>query len=390
MKEICPKVKCTGCTACKNACVKNAITMAPDIIGFAYPVIDANCCIDCGLCRKVCPVINKVELRYPLDCYAVAESEEKDLVTVASGGAASILSRYFINRGGVVYGCCGDDIRHVRHVRIDTILGLERIKGSKYVQSDLGNVFSQIKDDLSLGLMVFFVGTPCQVAGLKGFLRKDYDNLYTADLVCHGVPSQQMLNDNIKLYTAFDNEPIWVTFRHKETFFKKHISYGWRLGCRQPYENVPRTIVRAYKDPYMTGFLGCLTFRPNCYTCRYACVARCGDFTLADFWGLSEDAGFENGKGVSLNLINTQKGATLWKEVQSICHFMKRELVEAVCGNGQLQRPSPQPDTYNSFRELYPKIGFKKAIDKTARKIRIKRMVAAIALSLIKIIKTFV
>lgn len=366
MKEICPKDKCTGCAACFNACGKEAITMTEDSCGYVHPQIDNELCVDCGLCTKVCPVNTKITLRYPLDCYAATVKSDEELLSCASGGIATELSRYVIDNGGVVYGCTGKDIRYVHHIRVDCKEDLQFLKGSKYVQSFIGETYKAVKNDLQTEKLVLFVGTPCQVAGLQGFLRqKDYPNLITADLVCHGVPSQRMLNDNISLYCK-ESEDISVWFRLKERTSSKsdapwRIAFGWFY--KTCYMRTPCAI-KYYKDPYMFGFLAPLTFRNSCYTCRYANISRCSDFTLGDFWGLGADARFINGKGVSEVLINTEKASMIWKNILPSINNVQRDVVEAQMGNGQLQCPSRKHKNYNKFILLYPKIGLDNAMNK--------------------------
>lgn len=380
MKEICSKNRCTGCASCFNVCNKGAITMIEDNCGYIYPQIDQNLCIDCGLCTKVCPVDTIVALKYPKSCYAATVKSDKELASCSSGGIATELSRYVINNGGIVYGCTGKDIKNVHHIRIDKIEELELLKGSKYVQSFIGEIYKNIKKDLQTGKFVLFVGTPCQVAGLKGFLRQyDYPNLITADLVCHGVPSQKMLNDNIAYYNK-KNEDISVWFRQKEQNSYKSeiiwkIVYGWYYKTNH-METSHR--IKYYKDPYMLGFLAPLTLRINCYTCRYANISRCSDFTLGDFWGLNKDAGFINGKGVSMVLVNTDKATNIWSTVSKQCVYVERDIVEAQKGNGQLQAPSRMHNNYNMFISLYPRLGLKQAIysslNKDLNKIRFNNL----------------
>lgn len=386
MKEICPKDKCTGCAACFNACGKKAITMTEDSCGYVHPQIDNELCVDCGLCTKVCPVNTKISLRYPLDCYAATVKSDEELLSCASGGIATELSRYVIDNGGVVYGCTGKDIRYVHHIRVDCKEDLQFLKGSKYVQSFIGETYKAVKNDLQTEKLVLFVGTPCQVAGLQGFLRqKDYPNLITADLVCHGVPSQRMLNDNISLYCK-ESEDISVWFRLKERTSSKsdapwRIAFGWFY--KTCYMRTPCAI-KYYKDPYMFGFLAPLTFRNSCYTCRYANISRCSDFTLGDFWGLGADAGFINGKGVSEVLINTEKASMIWKNILPSINNVQRDVVEAQMGNGQLQCPSRKHKNYNKFILLYPKTGLNKAINECVKTDLLKLFLKNI-LSYIKI-----
>ncbi len=373
MKEICPINKCTGCEACSNVCAHTAITMQPDSSGYKYPAIDDSRCIDCGLCQKSCPSLTLHLRHYPIQNLAVTTKDEEDILSCASGGAATLLSRSIINQGGVVYGCDGNDIRNVHHIRISSLDKVELLKGSKYVQSVINNVYQQVREDLRADIKVLFIGTPCQVAGLYGFLRyKTYDNLFTADLVCHGVPSQQMLNDNIDLYTEVKGDECKVRFRDKvrqevnpirNAIYR--ITYGWFFQ-NQPYVN--DRIFRPYKeDPYMLGFLSGLTFRPNCYECRYASVARVSDLTLSDYWGLADDAGFEKGKGVSNILINTNQGQILWNQTKGNAYYKERPLMEAVRGNGQLLAPSSRHPEHEQFVRIYPSIGFKAAINECSK-----------------------
>ena len=311
-----------------------------------------------------------------------------DTLSCASGGAATLLSRSIIHQGGVVYGCDGNDIRNVHHTRISTLEEVELLKGSKYVQSAINDVYRLVREDLRYGIKVLFIGTPCQIAGLYGFLKyKVYENLFTADLVCHGVPSQQMLNDNIDLYTAIKGDECKVRFRDKvriELNTKRNaiyrITYGWFFQ-NQPY--VEELLFRSYKkDPYMLGFISGLTFRPNCYECRYASVARVADVTLSDYWGLADNAGFEKGKGVSNILVNTLQGQNLWNQVKKDAKYKERPLMEAIRGNGQLLAPSTRHPEHDRFVELYPSIGFKEAINECSKsylkKQKVKEMITAI------------
>lgn len=370
MEQICPKDKCTGCSACMNACNASAITMVADKCGYVYPEIDSSLCVDCSLCAKVCPANNPVRLGYPYECYAAAVSDSAELESCASGGIATELARHVVNAGGVVYGCSGANIRDVRHVRVDTARGLQQLKGSKYVQSRIGMTYREVKQDLQANRQVLFIGTPCQVAGLYGFLRhKDFPNLVTADLICHGVPSQKMLNDNIACYCSNANEEISVGFRCKEKASPK-CDAPWRIAYGWFYQTIHMRAMRRvayYKDPYMYGFLRALTFRRSCYGCRHACMARCADFTLGDFWGLGRGAGFNRGKGVSAVLVNTDKAKSLWRAAKANCVSVERDIVEAQKGNGQLQRPSRMHRNYNKFVALYPERGLKYAVNRCLR-----------------------
>ena len=359
MKQICKKELCTGCTACANICSHGAISMQPDECGYLHPIINQTLCVDCGLCTRVCPVCHP-QLRHNIEkCYAAVLLEENELLSCSSGGVATALARHILEKGGIVYGCSAKDITHVCHKRIGTADGTEELKGSKYVQSDLGDVYKQIKTDLRSSIPVLFIGTPCQVAGLYGYLRTDYDNLYTADLVCHGVPSQKMLNENIAYYPS---DGSIVSFRRKKRSSKGYkIEFG--LDRYNPVSG--KNIFSPYnRDFYMFGFLRCLTFRENCYTCAYANNKRVADITLCDFWGLSPNAGFELGKGVSAILVSTKKGKQIVEAVRDSLNIKEREVAEATRWNDQLNRPSTKPKRYEKFIELYSHSSFRSSMMK--------------------------
>lgn len=392
MKTICPEELCTGCFACLNSCTHNAIEITTDICGFRYPAINPSVCTDCGLCKLSCPVIHSLEKKFPQYCYAVTVNTENELATCASGGAATALSRYVLQQGGIVYGCSNMEMRHVKHIRITKEEDLPLLKGSKYVQSDIGLNYRLIKEDLRQKLKVLFVGTPCQVAGLKSYLRKDYPNLITADLVCHGVPSQQLLNDNIDRYNRRYKDVNEESIHFREKIFPKKanqtrsakIEYGWFFGKNQPYSE--KVAIKYYKDPYMLGFIQGLFFRNNCYKCPYAYAVRVGDFTLSDFWGLGKDSSMDVGKGASAVLINTEKAKVIFEELKKDIRYEQREVQEAIMGNGQLQHPSRRHPKYGLFRELYPKMGLEKSVRMCLKKDLVKIRVKSTVLKLRKVL----
>lgn len=364
MVDICDKSLCTGCHACINICGKKAISMQPDSLGFLYPQIDTSLCVDCGLCVKVCPVNHPPKAVYPTQVYAVQSADMADLMSSTSGGAASVFSQYMISQGGVVYGCSGSDITHICHKRIENHADLHQLKGSKYVQSNIGYVFQQVRCDLKSGRKVLFIGTPCQIAGLRNFLRTDYDGLVTVDLVCHGVPSQQLLLDDVKKKCNLREKNV-VSFRkkgEKETDLKFGVyvkaSDSWSYSKNYP------------KDSYIMGFMQGLFYRNSCYSCRWAAPKRCSDITIGDFWGLGElkNCKIEKGRGVSEVLLNSVKGISFIEECKFLLHYEQRKVQEAIVGNGQLQYPSKRHPLYYQFQQLYIKEGFTKSCRKCLRR----------------------
>lgn len=374
LKEICKKARCTGCMACQNVCHSDSIILIEDSMGFKYPMIDTKKCKSCGLCYKICPVNSPTHKNFPSECYAMTYPNL--LQRVASGGAATAISELIISNGGVVYGCSGLDIRNVKHVRIDDISKLNSIVGSKYVQSDISNIYSGIISDIASGRDVLMIGTPCQIGGVYNFLRKDYPNFFTIDLVCHGVSSQRMLNDNIKYYEdKYAGMSInQVQFRKKiENKGQYKIDYGFYFQGNKRTEIIDKS-VKWYDDPFMFGFLKGVDFRECCYDCAYSYNVRGGDLTISDFWGLDQDAGFINGKGVSGVLVNTEKGQSIIRQLKNRTDvkLVERSVRESITGNGNLMCPSQKPNEYHRFVIDYPKMGLYESLHKLMKRERLK------------------
>lgn len=376
MKEICPHSDCTACFACYNSCHSNAIVITKDALGFDYPLIDESKCVECGSCYSSCPALKRFDGKFPFKCYAVQDKDEESLMKCASGGVATILAKEFIKNGGVVYGASSRDMTNVCHERFANMDSLRYFRGSKYVQSFIGPVLSSVLGDLRNGLKVLFAGTPCQVDGLRHFLRKDYPKLLTIDLVCHGVPSRQLLNDNIALYRAkySDINPNTVKFRQKVTDAKGNVnvSYGWVFNRGEEGEKIS---VPEHKDLYMFGFTTALFYRESCYSCRYSYSSRVGDLTICDFWGLGPIKDINTGKGVSAVLVNTDKGAEYIPYLSDSSIIIERAPQEAIAGNGNLQRPSAQNPGRPLFLRLYPKAGWEKAAKAALKHSRKKRLI---------------
>lgn len=220
------KKDCCGCNACMEICPRCCITMIADAKGFHYPKVDTTACVDCGACKKVCPFEEEnIKLNIPLTAYAAWNKDREEYLASSSGGAAHVFSSYIIRQGGVVYGCTSEGM-HIRHIRVDSLSNLFKLQGSKYVQSDVRGLFSQVKADLKSGKPVLFVGTPCQVAGLKNYIKWIPEHLYLVDLICHGVPSQQMLNEHIHHILKTSAEQLSFRkgqlFRHRDNISMRY------------------------------------------------------------------------------------------------------------------------------------------------------------------------
>ena len=294
--------KCCGCSACESVCGKKAITMHTDHEGFVYPVVNKDLCVDCGLCVKVCPVTNKCEDDAPyLKSYGGFSTNERIINSCASGGVATALSIATIQKKGIVFGVQYDkDYNSAKYVRIDSLDGLWSLCSSKYIQPSKSGIHALVKNDLITGKPVLFVGCPCDVAALKRYLRKEYDNLLTCELFCAGITSAKILAD----YRATREKKIGSRL---VAFNVRDKDKGWFVQhIKEEYENGETT----YKNHFGTylGY-GFLTFRrPSCYHCQYKQNTTYCDIKVGDFWGIKDTDPFWNPKGVSVILAKTQKG----------------------------------------------------------------------------------
>ena len=274
------KKDCTGCHACYNKCPVQAIEMLPDREGFLYPSVIEGRCVQCRSCLDCCPVWNKPNTYEERGAYAAYAKEVEEHMTSSSGGVFAVLARYFLRNGGYVCGAAFDEGLDLKHILTNKEEDLTKVKGTKYVQSELGNVYSRVKELLEAGTMVLFSGTPCQVGGLRSYLNKEYDELLTVDLICHGVPSPRVF----KRYLS----EIGGKFSVKEMSFRdktngiSDVYLTYRLSNGE-------TIREKYSDSeYIKGFIQNLTIRPSCFRCRFKGLERCSDITIGDYWGLND------------------------------------------------------------------------------------------------------
>lgn len=315
---ICMKNKCSGCFACYNICPKNAIEMIEDDEGYVYPQINKEKCVNCKLCEKVCQGINnkKDNLKKTNKCYC-AYSKDSDIHEKStSGGVAHLLSKYFINNNGVVYGAFFNSAtQNVEHLRCDNEELIKKIRGSKYIQSNIKNSYTIAKQDLDSGKKVLFIGTPCQISGLKYFLDfKEYDNLFTIDLVCHGVSNKKMLYEDTQ------------TKNIKEIKFRENIDYCIKFKD----ENDEEKEISLSDSIFLNFFLTSYLLRPSCDECRFSNIERISDISLGDFWHLKDtriDKNIQN-KGISMVLVNSAKGEELLKFISDSTVIFEEDLNE--------------------------------------------------------------
>lgn len=342
---------CCGCTACASICGKDAIKMTPDAMGFLYPVVDTDLCVECGMCEKVCAFNDNYDRSFNLaspDAYAVRHKDMRQVETSRSGGAFIAFSDYVLAQGGVVYGAGYTDHFRVVHKRAVTSGERDEFKGSKYVQSDLTGIFRQVRDDLKSGRKVMFSGTPCQTSGLASFIGPRLrDNLYLVDIVCHGVPGPYIWRDYLEYVEKRMGSPlVEVDFRDKKHF-------GW-TAHRESFKTATR-----YKDSnaYTYLFYEHIMFRHSCEVCHFANLQRPSDVTLADFWGWKESVpGFNaDDKGCSLVLCNTVKGQQLLDEVKGHLDFIPVNVED--CLQPNLRHPTTISPMRMKFERDYERHG---------------------------------
>lgn len=309
MLDLIKSDNCTGCMACYNICPKLAISMKNEMDGFLFPQINSSLCIECGACEKACPVYHShIQGSGKSKYYSFTHPVYEKLVSSASGGAFSFIAELFITkRKGVVYGCALDN-NFCHHVRITTIVELEKLKDSKYIQSYIGDIYKNVKEDLTKGLQVLFSGTPCQISGLLGFLgKKHYENLFTIDLICHGVASPLVWQKYVDTLSKHFNGEI-------ENFHFKDKFTGWG-GYSISFEcNHEKYHERAGDNIYMQGYGAALFHRLSCYDCQMK-GANLSDITLGDFWGVEiTNPDVFNEKGVSAIIVNTPQGENIFED----------------------------------------------------------------------------
>ena len=366
--QICPSDKCTGCAACQNKCTHNCISMQEDKYGELHPVVDESKCKKCGLCINVCPVNKELVFNHPLLCYASWITDKEKRRICASGGIGTVMSEYVINKlNGIIYGSRYDDNLTPIMTSADKIEELEKFKGSRYVQSIVSDTtYKNVLDNLKVGKKVLFIGTPCQIAGLKSFVKNDYDNLITVDLICHGCTPTEYFKKEVEYICKHKNLSVINDIRFRGNDGNNYCFSFWKNNKKQYIE-------RGYESYYLGGFLLGVTLRENCYSCSYARPERISDITIGDFIGLGQKVPFEySTTNVSSVIINTEKGKVFYDEVsKNTSELMNvvRDYKERLEYKPSLVEPFERHKLNSVFKEEYLRSGYVVAIRETLGKL---------------------
>lgn len=350
MISIKDKKDCCGCTACISICSHQAISMCADTEGFLYPIVNKDKCIGCGLCNKVCPLLSPpIEEPIHMNIYAALNKSVYKYLHSSSGGVFIQLCEEIIKQQGIVCGAVYDNNFVVKHQFRETIEGCYDFQTSKYVQSDIIGVFPKIKRKLRENRKILFSGTPCQVAGLKSYLKCNYENLYTCDIICHGVPSPAVFED----YKRFVAKGRRITSINMKSKNQKNGNTTFKFKFVNGEQEEDTLAINIWKELYFNHYIS----RPSCYACLFTNMNRPSDITIGDFWHYQKKhPNFHDGKAISLVLVSSHKGEELFSSVQHSFFINKSSKEE--CLQPQLQYPSPIANNRKDFWETYQKESF--------------------------------
>lgn len=368
------KTKCCGCSACANICPKKCISMQSDGEGFLYPVTNTAECVACGLCEMICPIVHRNERLQNgtvLETFGGNTKNGQLRRNSSSGGIFGVLAKNILDENGVVVGAAfSEDFYSVHHICIETEEKLYRLQGSKYLQSEIGDIYKKVKDFLSQGRRVMFTGTPCQVAGLKSYLGKEYDNLFTQDVICHGVPSPTVWKKYVQNREKVSGGAVQkMSFRYKK--------YGWKTySVFFEFPNNTEYVRKLSADPYMQVFLRNIDLRPSCYDCAFRNGTSGSDITLADYWGVqNENPELDDDKGTSLIIIHTQKGLDTFQKIQSELNVKPIEFENAIKHNPSYYESVKRPEKREPFFKEVQNGNIEKVMKKYAPPVSFMRRV---------------
>lgn len=350
---------CCGCMMCGDACPKKAI-LFPLVKGFWYPEVREESCVNCGLCRKKCPVLNapKKEADEPIACYGVKCKDEDVRWNSTSGGFFSVLAKYWIENGGIVVGAVYDENNTIIHFSGHNIADIDRLRQSKYAQSNTFGIYKEVKRLLNDGIKVLFCGTPCQIEALLSYLDKPYENLLTMDFVCLGICSPYVYQKYLgMLESKFHSKIKNVWFKNKE--------HGWRnIAVRIDFNNGKTYLKDGGYDMFMVPFVtDALSMRKNCENCKFRKLPHRSDFMVGDFWGVEKIyPAIDDNKGISALMVNSKNGIELFDKIKDNLDLFKTSWQDIVAGNFSILKPLPTNPKQEAFIDAIDVIGYKKAV----------------------------
>ena len=371
MEKIIERQFCSGCGSCYNACPKQCISMQQDAEGFLYPYIDKNICINCGKCKNVCPVLSDYKGTKKGEAYACISKNEEIREKSSSGGIFTLIAEYVIDNHGVVFGAAFDDELNVHHIEVKSKHELDKIRGSKYLQSRIEDTYKRIKEYLKADIMVLFTGTPCQISGLKAYLGEEYQNLLTQDIICHGAPSpliwqKYLKHTELSMGKIIDKNEA-PQFRNKRS--------GWtNYSIVLNFTDNTQQVQKSSDNLYMRAFLHNLSLRPSCYNCHSKSLKRESDITLADFWGIGnilQDM-FDD-RGTSLVLVNSHKGQAVFERISDKILYRPVNIDDAVKYNASAYKSCDENLKRNSFMREITEANFREITEKYTKQNVIKK-----------------
>lgn len=408
MIHITDKTECCGCSACVQICGHNAICMKTDDLGFSYPYVNKEKCIDCGLCEKICPILNDNVERIPTRVFAVKNKDLSVRLASSSGGLFSIIAENVLREGGIVYGAAFNEEWDVEHIRITKSEDLSKLRGSKYVQSSIGNIYKEVQKDLRDNKKVLFSGCPCQIAGLKSFLRKNHPNLITVDFVCHGVPNPRiwkefLLEERFNLHKHFGEKRLKssrekltinkISFRDKENGWER---FNFVMQMKKQKNGEDNYVIQTnstyvWEHPYMLMFLKDYILRPSCHNCHFRKGKGGSTYTIGDYWGISRFyPEFDDDKGTSL-LMQYDTDKANWLENTD---YLESSYTEATWGNPAIYMSWPTCPESKIFYFLHDKFHLNLintlniCLKLTDSRLKLKKVKQKCYFLIVKIIKT--
>lgn len=386
MPELANEKKCTGCTACYSICTKNCITMQEDKYGFPYPRIDSTKCIECKLCETVCPVLHNStgQLSEHTVIYAAYSKDTEMRLESSSGGIVTEIARVILSREGLVAGAAYTKEFSVKHICVSSEDKLNTLCGAKYTQSNLNNIFQNIKTALQDKKEVLFIGTPCQVAGLKNFLQISYDTLYTIDFVCHGVPSPMAWKSYVNFRADRDNAgeyPKKINLRSKHTGWSRY-----QYSNLYEYSNGKKYSAKSGNDLFMKLFVGDYINREACGNCHFKGVERISDFTVGDFWGIWDILpDLDDNKGTSVVAVHTEVAKKIFREISGKIKYKKIDVTYAFKQNPSMLYSSIPSSKRSEILDLITEAKFNQ-VEEILQKSQTRSVIVRIQEKMIKLL----